>query len=95
MYLNSSFSKLQSRKAAQEINVRHLNTHDQYLIKSDGRSGRLPWAAVGNIEAIMFVIKKLFTTILIFGVINKSFCKLSNCTKIALNFFFQNKQFNM
>lgn len=88
MYLNSSFSKLQSRKAAQEINVRHLNTHDQYIIKSDGRSGRLPWAAVGNIEAIMFVIKKLFTTILIFGVINKSFCKLSNCTKIALNFFF-------
>lgn len=88
MYLNSSFSKLQSRKAAQEINVRHLNTHDQYIIKSDGRSGRLPWAAVGNNEAIMFVIKKLFTTILIFGVINKSFCKLSNCTKIALNFFF-------
>lgn len=88
MYLNSSSSKLQSRKAAQEINVRHLNTHDQYIIKSDGRSGRLPWAAVGNIEAIMFVIKKLFTTILIFGVINKSFCKLSNCTKIALNFFF-------
>lgn len=46
MYPNSSFSKLCSRKAAQEINVRHLNTHDQYIIKSDGRSGRQPWTAI-------------------------------------------------